>query len=441
MIKICVLTLGCPKNIADSEYLISSLPKNKYIYTEIVEKANLLILNTCGFIASSIQESYEYIFALSELKRKNQKKKIIIFGCLVSRFGKNELSKKFPLVDDFFEVLSAGDLLKYLEITFNSVRSTLLTPTYYSYLKISDGCDRKCAFCTIPSIKGRYKYIPPDILLEEASSLANNRVKELILIAQETTNYLANSNNIYTNIYNSNLSTSNKCDFTSLLSQLSNINKLEWIRIMYAHPNSLNLNILNLMKERSNICKYIDIPLQHISDNILNRMNRGTSSIKIKQLIENIYNSVPNVAIRSTFIVGFPGETENDYQQLYNFLKEYKLARVGIFKYSQESGTTAADMPEQVSEETKEERFTELMLLLQKNSLEHNKNFINSKLKVLVESINKTTGEYLARTEYDAPEIDNGVIIKNNSNKKLKIGDFIEVTVSDAKEYDLVATV
>ncbi len=229
--------------------------------------------------------------------------------------------------------------------------------------------------------------------------------------------------------------------FVSLLSKLSDIDKLKWIRIMYAHPNSFDLDILELMKDRPNICKYIDIPLQHISDNILEKMNRGTSSAKIKKLLEKIYNSIPDIAVRSTFIVGFPGETQSDYEQLYNFLKEYKLARVGIFKYSQENGTIAASMPNQVPEEIKEKRFQELMLLLQKNSLEYNKKFINSKLRVLVESINKSTGEYLARTEYDAPEIDNAVIIKNRSRKKINIGDFVEVTVSKAQEYDLISII
>jgi len=257
MIKICVLTLGCPKNIADSEYLISSLPKNKYVFTNIVEEANIIILNTCGFIASSIEESYEYILALSNLKLKHASKKIIVFGCLVSRLNKYDLIKKFPLVDAFFGTLSDGDLLSYLNSTFNSTRDLLLTPNYYSYLKISDGCNRRCSFCTIPNIKGAYEHVYPDSILEEANFLANSGVKELILIAQETTNYIYN--------FSSKINTSNNnLKFVSLLSKLSDIDKLKWIRIMYAHPNSFDLDILELMKDRPNICKYIDIPLQHI---------------------------------------------------------------------------------------------------------------------------------------------------------------------------------
>ncbi len=420
--SICILTLGCPKNIVDSEYLMASIKKSNlnYYFTEFPENADIIILNTCGFIKDSIDESYNYIIALEHLKNKKTNIEIIIFGCLVAR-QKNIIRKKFKNIDNFFTILSENDLLNYLKLEFNHLRKQLLTESHYAYLKISDGCNRKCAFCSIPNIKGRYKSIPEKQLINESIFLANNEVKELILIAQETTNYGMD-------LYNTN--------FTQLLNHLSQINNIEWIRIMYAHPNTFNEDIVELINNNKNICHYIDIPLQHISDNVLKNMNRYTSSNKIKNIIENIRNINSKIAIRSTFIVGFPGETDKDFQLLYDFLNEYKLERVGVFKYSSEEGTAGYNLPHKISDSVKEERFDALMKLQQQISLKYNESFINKNLRVLVDNISENN-LYIARTEFDAPEIDNEVIIK--TNKDLKIGDFVDVKIIDAKEYDLIA--
>ncbi len=428
--KVCILTLGCPKNITDTEYVISSLPKDNFIFVQDVMKANIILLNTCGFISASIDESYNYIKVLSELKQKKTTLQIIVFGCLVSRFGVNKLKKKFPLVDAFYPILSSGELLNHFNTKLDYIRQTLITPFHYSYLKISDGCNRGCAFCTIPLIKGKYKSVSSAQLLKEAKSLVKKGVKELILIGQETTNYGQDN--------------SNKYDFVSLLDDISKIENVEWIRIMYTHPNSFNNKILNLMKSRRNICHYIDMPLQHISDNVLDKMQRGTSSTKIKYLINSIRDTIPNIAIRSTFIVGYPGETDKDFNMLYDFLAEYKLNRVGIFKYSKEANTIGAKLPLQIPEKIKQFRFDKLMQLQQKISLENNKKFIKTKMKVLIDDIKQENNKkiLIARTEFDCPEIDNSVIIdanKNTKNNSYNIGDFIEVSIKKATEYDLFA--
>ncbi len=420
--KFCILTLGCPKNIVDSEYIINSLPKEKFILTEKVEEANLILLNTCGFIADSISESYGYINSLVSLKKKFPEVKIIVFGCLVSRQGSDKLYKLFPSIDKFFPILDKSEILSYLNANYNFLRKDLLVSPYYSYLKISDGCNRKCAFCTIPQIKGKYTSRELPLLIQEAKYLSDNNVKELILIAQETTNYGCDLKD-------------EKSNFLNLLEQLSDIEKLQWIRIMYSHPLSFDLRILELMNLRTNICKYIDIPLQHISDNMLKQMKRKLTSTQIKQLIKNMREIVPNIAIRSTFIVGFPGETEQDFEELYNFLDEYKLDRVGVFKYSAEENTIGATLENQIPNEVKDERLDKLMTLQKSISLKRNQQMINKAINVFVE--NEIDDYFIARTEADAPEIDNSVIIDKKRNNKIKIGDFTKVKIRKATEYDL----
>ena len=440
--QICILTLGCPKNVVDTEFLMSSLDKPKFIFTEIVENADIILLNTCGFLQSSINESFDYIEALQNLKSKKPNLQLIVFGCVVSRFENFsnhlkhthnleiiELSKKFPLIDKFFPVFSLAQIAEFLNSNYSKIRTDLLASQYYAYLKISDGCNRKCSFCTIPKIKGKYKSQIPNDLLKDAKILVNNGVKELILIGQETTNY----GNDFTK--------KNGTNFYNLLSKLSEIDKLQWIRIMYAHPNSFDERILNLMNERKNICKYIDIPLQHITDNVLRAMKRGTPSNKIKSLIEKMRKIVPDIRIRSTFIIGFPNETEENFDELYNFLKEYKLDRVGVFKYSAEIGTVGFENKKQINDEIKEERFAKLMELQQTISLEKNKKLVGQKLNVLIES-DFDEKFFTGRTEFDAPEIDNGVLIKkidkNKKTEKFKIGEIQYITVVDCTEYDLI---
>lgn len=442
--QICILTLGCPKNIVDSEFIMSSLDKQKFIFTEIVENADIILLNTCGFLQSSIAESFSYIQALQNYKSKKPNLQLIVFGCLVSRFENHskysnnlennnyeiiELNKKFPWIDKFFPVFSVAQIADFLNLNYSKIRTDLLASKYYAYLKISDGCNRECAFCTIPNIKGKYKSQFQNDLLEDAKALVDNGVKELILIGQETTNY------------GNDFSMNREMNFYNLLSKLSEIEQLQWIRIMYAHPNSFDERILDLMNERKNICKYIDIPLQHISNNVLQAMKRGTPNNKIKSLIEKMRKIVPEIRIRSTFIVGFPNETEKDFQELYNFLNEFKLDRVGIFKYSAEIGTTGFESKNQINDEIKEERFAKLMELQQAISFKKNKELVGQKLNILVES-DFDEKFFAGRTEFDAPEIDNGVLVKktakNKKAKKMQLGEIQELTVVDCAEYDLV---
>jgi ribosomal protein S12 methylthiotransferase len=423
MKKICFITLGCPKNIVDTERIMSAIDKSIFKLTTSAEDSDILLLNTCGFMQSAIDESYAYISEIQNLKKHNPTLTIVVYGCLVSRFATqhDQLTTRFPLVDKFLPLMTATDLLSIVtnsDNTNNTTRSELLASQHYAYLKISDGCDRKCAFCTIPSIKGKYISTPPNELIAEAKQLADANIKEIILIGQETTCY---GKDINTN-------------FVQLLDSISQIQNLRRIRIMYAHPNSVDTRIFSLMKERPNICKYIDIPLQHISNNILTAMKRGTPADTIKHLIDTMRQTVPNIHIRSTFIVGFPGETDADYLQLKNFLKEYELDRVGIFKYSAEPDTVAYNLPNQVPNEIKEERLAELMEQQQSISLSKNKSIAGQKINVLIEE-KLQDGNYYGRTEFDAPDIDNGVIIKKR--KSIKIGEIQTFTIKNYSEYDL----
>jgi len=459
--QICILTLGCPKNIVDTEFIMSSLDKQKFIFTEIVENADIILLNTCGFLQTSIEESFSYIQALQNLKSKKTNLKLIVFGCLVSRFANTQtnftnskipnskfLKKNFPLIDNFFPVFSVAQIVEFLNSNYSKVRTDLLASKHYAYLKISDGCNRKCAFCTIPNIKGKYKSETQNNLLEDAKTLVNNGVKELILIGQETTNYgidvtgnnaTVSKNNITMNENNATVEA--EMNFYNLLAKLSEVEKLQWLRIMYAHPNSFDERILELMNDRKNICKYIDIPLQHISNNVLQAMQRGTPSNKIKLLLEKMRKIVPEIRIRSTFIVGFPNETEKDFQELYNFLNEFELDRVGIFKYSAEIGTVGFESKKQINDGIKEERFAKLMELQQAISLKKNKKLVGKKLDILVET-DFDDIFFAGRTEFDAPEIDNGVLVKKATNsqkpRKIKLGEIQTLTVVDCTEYDLI---
>lgn len=432
--KVCIITLGCPKNITDSEYIMASLPKDKYILTDSPIESDLILLNTCGFIADSIKESESYIKSLSDLKKKYSYLTIIVFGCMVSRLGVDGLAKKYPLIDGFYPVLSSDTLLKYLNVKFNYLRQQLITPAHYTYLKISDGCNRGCAYCTIPCIKGKYVSVDYDRLLKEAENLVNNGVKEIILTGQETTNY------------GQDLKKGN--DFISLVDDISKIRELKWLRILYTHPLSFDSRLLELIESRYNICNYIDMPLQHISDNILNSMKRGTSSRQIKDIIKQIRSASSKIAIRSTFIVGYPGETKEDFETLYNFLEEYQLDRIGVFKYSKEPKTIAASLEHQVPEKKKQMRFDKLMQLQQSISLNNNKKYLNKTLKVLIDEEQIIDGKkyFIARTEYDCPDIDNSVIIDADSNKckndnknEFIIGGMPEVLIKDVAEYDLYA--
>ncbi len=421
--NISVITLGCSKNLVDSERFSGLLNANGFKFTD-ANNADAMIINTCGFIKSAKEENIQLILEAAEQRRKGKLKKLIVAGCLSQRYG-NELSEQIPNVDHF---LGTNSDLKILKILAGENKHSLIgermlfTPKHYAYLKISEGCNQKCSFCAIPMIRGKYESTSKDKLFNEASSLAENGTKELILIAQDSTYY--------------NKDKSNKREIANLLKRLAAIEKLEWIRMMYAYPRQFPIEILDVISENTKLCNYIDIPLQHSSDKVLRSMKRGISLRKIEELLDTIRKKIPNVTLRSTFIVGYPNETEKDFQHLLNFIKKQQLDRVGVFTYSQEEGTSAYPLGDPIPEEVKNQRREEIMLIQQKISLEKNRKKVGDTLKVVVDGIERKT--YFGRTEQDAPDVDN--LVHFNSNENLKPGDFVNVNITKAEEYDLYGT-
>ena len=417
-----ILTLGCSKNVVDSEFLIARLKANSLDYTQDINDADALIINTCGFIKPAKEENIQLIQEASELRKQNKLKSLIVFGCLAERYA-DELRTQLPNVDHIFGLNSNDEILKALVLNPKQEllgERELLTPKHYAYLKIADGCNHSCSFCAIPLIKGSYVSKPKDMLIREAEMLVDKGVKELILIAQDTTYYGIDLNN--------------QRMLAELLRSLSEIKGLEWIRMMYAFPTGFPEDVLDVMAERDNICNYVDIPIQHVSNKILKSMKRETDRNEIEKYIEKIRKKVPGVTFRSTFIVGYPGETRKDFEELHNFLKDVMLDRVGVFTYSAEEGTPAFPLGDEIPEKVKEHRRNILMELQQNISLEKNRRKVGTTLRVLIdEKIDNT--QYYGRTEQDAPEIDNGVYVE--SQRPFKTGDFVKVKIDRAGEYDL----
>lgn len=418
--KICVTTLGCAKNIVDSEKLIATL-NNKFQVTENPNNTDYLIINTCGFIQSAIQENSDYIRQAIKLKEIGKIKKIFVVGCLAQRFNEN-IQQWFPQIDGFYgsDFLSRLPQDLYAEKYELYGERYLLTPRHYAYLKISDGCDHNCAFCSIPSFKGGFQSTPIPELVDEAQKLAQKGVKELILIAQDTTSYGVD-------IYK-------KKALNQLLIELEKVEGIEWIRLMYAFPRDFPMEILDTIQNSSKIVKYIDIPIQHISTNVLKKMGRGMDKKSIIELLETIRTKVPGIAIRTTVIVGFPNESEQDFAELVEFIKEFKFERLGAFQYSSEPGTPAFVFGDPIPDKIKQERFDTIMKIQQKISLNKNKNLVGKELDVIVDEIQN--GISYCRTQFDAPEIDNLVIL-NNSNSQP--GEIVKVKITSHSEYDLFA--
>ena len=415
------LTLGCSKNVVDSENLIGLLEANSIRVTDSVDAADTLIINTCGFIGPSKEESLGVIFQASELKKQGKVKNIIVMGCLTERY-RDELRSQLPDVDYIFGVSSYRQILGVLapgaDFCMNGNR-TLLTPSHYAYVKISEGCNHECSFCAIPMIRGKYISRSIESLESEVRMLAARGVKEFNVIAQDTTYFGRDIDG------NSHLA--------ELLDRLSDIDGVEWLRLHYTYPTTFPNEILKIIAAKPNICKYIDITFQHISDKILKSMRRGTNSDYIRGLIASIRDTIPDVAIRSTFIVGYPGENQQDFDQLHKFLETEKLDRVGVFTYSHEDGTHAFSIIDTVPNNLKDKRKEQLMLLQQGISLEKNNSKIGSILRVLVDG--SDDNGYIGRTEHDAPEVDN--LIHFSSETNLKSGDFANVLIGKAEEYDL----
>jgi len=421
MKEINILNLGCPKNIADAEsfsYPISKIYKINYSNT--LTKCDILIINSCGFINSACQETIDVITKAIELKKKKKIKKIIVYGCLVNRF-KDLLIKNYNEIDYIFKTTELNKLYSLLNITQINEEKRLIDPHfYYSYLKIADGCNRKCSFCVIPFIKGKYKSKPITKIINEAKYLKDNNIKELILVAQDTTYY---GFDIY-----------KKFKLPELLYKLSKLN-FEWIRILYLYPKNISNELLNIIKNTPSICKYIDLPIQHISDKILKLMRRNITENQLKELLYKIREKIPNVAIRTTIIVGHPYETDKDFNKLINFIKEFEFDKLGVFKYSHEVGSYAFyNYADNVNEKIKEERYNIIMSIQKDISSKKLKKFIGTNQQVLIEKkIDNFT--YIGRTQFDAPEIDGFTYVK--SNIPLKLGEFTNVSIIQSYEYDL----
>jgi len=426
--KVNVVTLGCSKNIVDSEVLMGQLRANKFDveHESTKDDSSIVIINTCGFIDNAKQESIDTILRYSEAKEAGLVDKVFVTGCLSERY-RPELEKEITNVDGFFGTRELPRLLKTLKADYKHEligERLLTTPHHFSYLKIAEGCDRPCSFCAIPLMRGKHVSKSIEDLVTETKLLAKKGTKEIILIAQDLTYY---GLDIY-----------KKRNLSELLEHLSDIEGIEWIRLHYAFPSGFPMDVFDVMNERKNICNYLDMPLQHITDNMLKSMRRGTTKQKTIDLVNQIREIVPNIAIRTTLIAGYPGETEQDFEEMYDWVENTKFDRLGIFAYSHEENTHAYLLNDDVPAELKAERAEKIMDLQQGISWEKNKQKIAKEFKVLFD---RKEGDYfVGRTEFDSPEVDNEVLVNAETNF-VRIGDFATVTIDDAEAYDLFGTI
>jgi len=423
--RVNVITLGCSKNIHDSEVLMGQLRGNQMNVIHEAEKLNkddIIVINTCGFIDNAKQESIDTILQYSELKEQGKVGKVIVTGCLSERY-KPELQAEIKNVDSFFGTNDLQNLLSSIGADYKHEllgERLLTTPSHFSYFKIAEGCNRPCSFCAIPLMRGKHISKPIDDLVKEAKYLAKNGTKELILIAQDLTYY--------------GLDLYNKRNLAELLRNLSDVNGIEWIRLQYAYPSGFPMDVLDVMNERSNICNYLDMPLQHISDTMLSSMRRGITRQKTIDLVNSIRDKVPDIALRTTLICGYPGETEQDFEEMKEWVSESRFDRLGCFTYSHEEKTHAHLLNDDVPEEVKQERVETIMGIQQEISFDINQDKIGKTYKVLID---KKEGNYfIGRTEYDSPEVDNEVLIDAEASY-LRTGDFVHVKIDRAEDFDL----
>ncbi len=422
--KVNVVTLGCSKNIFDSEVMMAQLKANKFEveHESMVDDSEIVIINTCGFIDNAKQESIDTIIRYADAKAEGLVEKVYVTGCLSERY-KDDLEKEIPEVDAFFGTRDLPRLLKTLKADYKHElvgERLLTTPSHFAYFKIAEGCDRPCSFCAIPLMRGKHVSTPMEDLVQQAKGLVRNGVKELMLIAQDLTYY---GLDIY-----------KKRALAELLEKLSEVEGIEWIRLHYAYPSGFPMDVLDVMKEKNNICNYLDIPLQHGSSRILKSMRRGIDREKTEKLIEEIRSSVPSIAIRTTLIVGYPGETDEDFQEMYDWVQRSRFDRLGVFTYSHEENTHAHSLEDDVPEEVKKERADRIMELQAGISYELNQEKIGNTYRVLFDRVE---GEYfIGRTEFDSPEVDNEVLVKKNDTY-LRLGDFANIRITSADHYDL----
>ncbi|HEY2726383.1 MAG TPA: 30S ribosomal protein S12 methylthiotransferase RimO [Parafilimonas sp.] len=421
--KVNIITLGCSKNLVDSEVLSGQLLANEIdvVHENAKLDHNIVVVNTCGFIDKAKEESINTILSQVDLKKRGKLDKVYVTGCLSERY-RNDLEAEIPEVDSWFGTLELPLILREFNADYKKEllgERLLSTPKHYAYLKISEGCNRTCAFCAIPLMRGKHISKTIEEIIAEAEGLVRRGVKEIMLIAQELTYY---GLDIY-----------KKRMLADLLKNLSDVEGLEWIRLHYAYPNKFPFEVLDVMRERENICNYLDMPLQHASNKMLQLMRRQSTKAEIEETLNIIRDKVPNICLRTTLIAGFPGETRNDVEELKSFLQEQRFDRVGVFTYSHEEGTSGYDLIDDVSAKEKQSRAEEIMEVQQEISYEKNAEKVGKTFKVIIDK--KEAGRYLGRTEFDSVEVDNEVII--HSNKKLPIGEFVKVKITHAFDYDL----
>ena len=437
MRKVLFISLGCDKNLADSEEMLGMLVENGYTLTNDETEAEIIVVNTCAFIHDAKEESINSILEMARYKTEGVLKALLVTGCLAQRY-KEEIIEEIPEVDAVLGTTSFGDIIKALDKVFEgerylefkdinalteiSKKRVLTTGGYYGYLKIAEGCDKRCTYCIIPKLRGNYRSIPMEQLISQAEYLAEQGVRELILVAQETTVY---GKDIY----------GEKC-LHKLLKELCKIPGIQWIRILYCYPEEIYPELIQTMKEEKKICHYLDLPIQHCSDKILKKMGRRTTKQELVDIVTLLRKEIPDIILRTTLITGFPGETEEDHEELMEFIDTMEFDRLGVFTYSAEEDTPAANMPNQIAEEVKQDRQAELMELQQEISIDKGNDKIGTCVEVMIEGKVADENAYVGRTYGDAPNVDGYIFI--NTDTELMSGDFARVHVTGALEYDLI---
>lgn len=439
--KVYLETLGCSKNQVDSEIMLGILNKHEFALTHDQSEAEVIVVNTCGFIESAKQESVDTILELGDLKRTGNCKVLIVTGCLAQRYS-NELSEEIPEVDAFLGTTNFNEIAEIVngvlgdgkrivstasadkEVHYDLPR-ILTTPSYSTYLKIAEGCDNLCTYCIIPKLRGKYRSRPIDKVVHEAKELAKNGTKELIIIAQDITRY---GLDIYGNY-----------QLVKLLDELSQIEDIRWIRLQYSYPDIISDELIELMATNDKICNYIDMPIQHCNDEVLKRMNRRTTKEHILDVINKLRSKIPNIALRTSLIVGFPGETDEQFSELYDFVKTIEFDRLGVFTYSKEENTPAAKLADQIPQDMKEERRDQIMMIQKDLSFKKNLDKIGNIYDILIEEKVEDENVYVGRTEFDAPEVDGVVYV--SSDTEIGIGEFVRAKIIDALEYDLIGEI
>lgn len=438
--NILFVSLGCDKNLVDSEMMLGMLRQKGYSFTDDENDADIVVVNTCCFIGDAKEESINTLLEMAELKKTGQIKALIAAGCLAQRY-REEIQKEIPEVDAVIGTMALEDISEAIEETLagrgqNHYRDlnsrppftrdrVLTTGGHFTYLKIAEGCNKRCTYCIIPKVRGDYRSIPMEELIAQAKNLGEKGVRELILVAQETTLYGVD---LYGEKY-----------LPRLLHELAKISDIYWIRILYCYPEEITEELIETIATEPKVCHYLDIPIQHASDAVLKRMGRRTSQDDLRDVIAKLRNRIPDICLRTTLISGFPGETQEDFEELYNFADEMEFDRLGVFAYSQEEDTPAANMPEQIAEEIKEARRDELMELQQEIAFEKAEDMIGRVLVAMIEGKVADEDVYVARTYRDAPNVDGYLFV--NTTASLVTGDFVKVMVTDANEYDLIGEI